>query len=95
MLTTGEREFYDVWFREDCGHPATYAIPLSRERGITYDHYARMYPYYVATWRTLGEWPDGFPPIPANPTPQCPRATKEELEARLVELDSIERSTPG
>ena len=93
MLTTAEREFYDVWFREDCGFEATYATPLSHKRGITYDHYARMYPFYVETWRTIGEWSDGLPPVPSNPTPPCPWASKEEFEARLAELESIERST--
>jgi hypothetical protein len=95
MLTTAEREFYDVWFREDCGFEATYATPLSHERGITYDHYAKMYPFYVETWRRIGEWPDGFPPVPPNPTPPCPWASREEFEARLEELASVERSTLG
>lgn len=95
MLTTAEREFYDVWFREDCGFEANYATPLSQERGITYDHYARMYPYYIEAWRTIGEWPDGFPPVPPNPTPPCPWASKEEFEARLAELAASERVAVG
>ena len=91
MLTIAEREFYDVWFREDCGHKSTYATSLSHERGITYDHYAKLWPFYVATWRTIGEWPDGFPPIPLNPSPPCPWASRGEIEARISELESQNR----
>jgi hypothetical protein len=77
MLTAQEREFYDVWLREDCGYPARYATPLSYSRGITYDHYARMWPFYVQTWHTIREWLDGFPPIPPNPTLLVPGHRKK------------------
>jgi hypothetical protein len=89
MLTTEEREFYDVWFNEDCSHLLGYATTVSRERGITYDHYSRMWPFYHETWQAIGlNWPDGFPPIPNNLEPPCPWPTKEDMEARLDELET-------
>jgi hypothetical protein len=88
ILTQAEREFYDVWFREDCGYPAVYATPLIHSRGITYDHLMRMYAFYIETWKSIGEWPDGFPPMPENPEPPCPWPTREALEARLEELET-------
>jgi hypothetical protein len=72
MLTTEEREFYDVWFREDCGYPVVYATPLAHSRGIGYNYFARIYPFYYETWQMIGQWPDGFRPIPDNPEPLCP-----------------------
>jgi hypothetical protein len=89
MLTTEEREFYDVWFREDCGHTATYATPLAHSRGIGYNHFLELWPFYIETWKSIGgedPWHDAFPPVPENPTPPCPWASKEEMEIRILSL---------
>jgi hypothetical protein len=90
MLTTEERLFYDVWFREDCGYDeAVYATPLAHSRGIGYGHFARMYPFYVKTWEEIGfDWPDGCPALPKDQTPPCPWSTKEAMETRLNELET-------
>jgi hypothetical protein len=89
MLIEAEREFYDVWFNENCRQTAGYATLASRERGITYNHYARMYPFYYETWKTLGlDWSDGFPPLLKDPTPPCPWSSREAIETRLDELET-------
>jgi hypothetical protein len=90
MLTREEREFYDVWFMEDCEHTATYATPLAHSRGIDYNHFARMWPFYHETWKELGmeSWDGWAPPLPDNPEPPCPWPTREAMEARLDELET-------
>ena len=52
MLTTAEREFYDVWFREDCGFEATYATPLSPR---TRDHVRSLRPDVSLLRRDLAD----------------------------------------
>jgi hypothetical protein len=90
MLTPAEREFYAVWFREDCEHTATYATPLIHSRGIGYNHFARMWPFYHETWKELGmmNWDGWTPPLPDNPEPACPWPSQEAMEARLDELET-------
>ena len=89
MLTVLEREFMDLYVRASFNHDYdSYAMVESRRRGITYDHYNKLYPVYHETWKAIGEWPDHLPPIQANPTPPCPWATKEELEARIQFLQA-------
>lgn len=90
-LTREEREFYDVWFREDCYRTGDYATKLSHSRGIGYNHYARMYPFYIETWKVLGMecWEEeAMAPLPENPEPPCPWTSWEEMEARLDELET-------
>lgn len=93
MLTIEEREFMDLYVREEFLHDYQgYAQTLSRDRGILYDHYAKMWPSYMEAWNLRGGFPDHIPPLPANPTPPCPWASKEELEARIAELESLVHS---
>jgi hypothetical protein len=89
MLTTQEREFMDLYVRASFMHDYdSYAMTLTKSLGITYDHFARMYPFYHETWKATGEWPDAFPPIPEDPEPPCPWPNKEAMEARLDELET-------
>ena len=37
----------------------------------------------------LGEWPDDLPPVPDDPALPCPWESKEQLEARIAELESL------
>ena len=93
MLTTQEREYMDLYVREEFTHDYHgYAQELARGRGIVYDHFARMWPFYMKTWDQLGGIQEELPPFPANPTPPCPWASKEEFEARLAELESLVHS---
>jgi hypothetical protein len=93
MLTKEEREFMDLYVREEYTHDYYgYAQALTKGMGITYDHFARMYPFYVEAWKPLGGLQEVLPPLPDNPTPPCPWSSKEEMEARLVELESLVHS---
>jgi hypothetical protein len=80
MLTTEEREFYDVWFREECGYPATYATRLSDERGITYDHFTRLEPAHMEYWGGAGHWGEPWPPLPDDPNLPCPWDSREHMK---------------
>lgn len=87
MLTTAEREFMDLYVKEEFTHDYHgYAQELARGRGIVYDHFARLYPFYIEEWDRLGGLQEELSPIPANPTPPCPWASREKFEARLAEL---------
>lgn len=90
MLTKHERQFMDLFLREgftqdDDGH----AHRSSRARGIVYDDFVRLYPFYEETWRVLGKWPDHLPPLPEDPDLPCPWPSKERLEARIAELEAV------
>ncbi len=55
MLTPEEREFMDPYVREEFSqdyHGCAQA--LTKGMGITNDHFARMYPFYVEAWKPLG-----------------------------------------
>lgn len=66
MLTTAEREFLDLYYRENFLHEDGQAHQMARERGITYDHCAAPWHPYKAARQSLGPWPDAFPPIPGD-----------------------------
>jgi hypothetical protein len=90
MLTEHERRFMDLYLRE--GFTQDYeghAHRASREKGIVYDHYVRLYPFYEEAWRCLGEWPDHLPPLPDDVSLPCPWDSKDHLEARIAELESL------
>jgi hypothetical protein len=90
MLTEHERRFMDLYLREGFTHD--YEGRAHRDswaRGITYDHYVRLYPFYEEAWRTLGEWPDHLPPLPDDPDLPCPWDSREQLEARIAGLESL------
>jgi hypothetical protein len=88
-LTDREREFMDLWVRASFMHDYdSYAMTTTKSLGITYNHFARMYPFYQETWKATGEWPDAFPPIPENPVPPCPWPSKEAMEVRLDQLET-------
>jgi hypothetical protein len=90
MLTISEREFMDLYVRAVYLHEYdAYAKVTAESLGITYNHFARMDPFYLETWKQSGQdWPDAFPPIPENQNPPIPWATKEAFEVRLRELES-------
>jgi hypothetical protein len=79
----------DLWLREGYTHDYEgHAQTTSRERGITYDHYVELYPFYPEAWKPIGQRPDHIPPLPEDPQLPCPWESREKLEARLQELDS-------
>ena len=87
MLTPHERQFMDLWLREEYTHDYEgHAQRASRDRGITYDQFVELYPFYQDAWKLIGQWPDHLPPLPEDPNLPCPWDSKEELEARLLEL---------
>ena len=90
MLTECERQFMDLFLREGFRHEYEgHAHRSAQARGIVYDHFVRLYPFYEETWRVLGEWPDELPPIPDDLALPCPWDSKERLEARITELESL------
>jgi hypothetical protein len=89
MLTDHERRFMDLYLREGFLHDYDgRAHRASRAKGIVYDHYVRLYPFYQEAWRLLGEWPDHLPPVPDDPDLPCPWDSPEQLEARIAELEA-------
>ncbi len=90
MLLEAERQFMDLFLREGFTHDYEgHAHRVSWAKGIVYDHYVKLYPFYEATWETLGEWPGDLPPVPDDPALRCPWDSKEQLEARIAELESV------
>jgi hypothetical protein len=90
MLTEHERRFMDLYLREGFTHDYEgHAHRASRAKGIVYDDYVRLYPSYEEAWRLLGEWPDHLPPLPDHPALPCPWDSREQLEARIAELESL------
>jgi hypothetical protein len=90
MLLEAERQFMDLFLREGFTHDYEgHAHRASWAKGIVYDHYVKLYPFYEETWETLGEWPDDLPPLPDDPALPCPWDSKEQLEARIAELESV------
>jgi hypothetical protein len=90
MLTESERRFMDRYLREGFLHdyegPAHQA---SWAKGIVYDDYVRLYPFYQEAWRLLGDWPDHLPPLPDDANMACPWGSREQLQARIAELESL------
>jgi hypothetical protein len=90
MLSEHERQFMDLFLREGFMHDYEgHAHQASWAKGIVYDHYVKLYPFYEEAWRVLGEWPDHLPPIPDDPGLSCPWDSKEQVEARIAELESL------
>ncbi len=90
MLTECERQFMDLFLREGFGQDYEgHAHRAARARGIVYDHFVRLYPFYEDAWRMLGEWPDDRPPLPPDPNLPCPWTSREQLEARIAELETL------
>jgi hypothetical protein len=80
----------DLYVREmHLGDYDGHAHRLSGDRGITYDHYTRLEPAYMAFWGGAGNWGEPWPPLPEDPNLPCPWASREELEARISELESL------
>jgi hypothetical protein len=89
MLTDHERRFMDLYLREGFTHDYEgHAHRASWVKGIGYDHYVRLYPFYKETWQHLGEWPDHLPPQPDDPKLPCPWESRDQLEARIAELEA-------
>jgi hypothetical protein len=87
LLTVNERQFMDLYIREmHLGQYDGHAHRLSDERGITYDHFARLEPAYMEYW---GE---PWPPLPDDPNLHCPWDSREHIEARIAELGSLVHS---
>ena len=61
MLTEHERQFMDLFLREGSLHDYEgRALRASWARGIVYEHYVKLYPFYEETWRTRGSYPITF-----------------------------------
>ena len=90
LLTPAEREFMDLYVRAVYMHDYdAYAKRAAKALGITYDHFSRMDPFYLETWKTSGEeWPDAIPPIPENREPPISWPSLKAFEARLDELET-------
>jgi hypothetical protein len=75
-LTEHERRFMDLHLREmHLGQNDGHAHRLSRERGITYDHYLRLEPAYLEYWVGASNWGGPYSPLPDDPTPPYPWAS--------------------
>ena len=63
MLTTQEREYMHLYVGEEFTHDYHgYAQELARGRGIVYDHFARMWPFYMKNVGSIGRYPAGTSP---------------------------------
>ena len=92
-LLPQERRFMDLYIREmHLGQSDGHAHRLSAERGITYSHYLQLEPAYMEYWGGAGNWGAPYPPLPDDPHLPCPWDSKEELEARIAELESLAHS---
>jgi hypothetical protein len=90
MLSQAERQFMDLYLREGFTHDYEgHAHRASRERGISYDHFVELYPYYQEAWKFVGEWADHLPPVPEDSRLPCPWDSKDQLETRLRELKTL------
>jgi hypothetical protein len=84
MLTTAEREFLDLDYREGFLHEREgHAHEVAQARGITYDHCAQLWHPYKEAREHLGPWPEAFPPIPPDPSLPCPWESREDNEKRI------------
>ena len=55
MLMEAERQFMDLFLREGFTHDYQgHAHQASGAKGIVYDHYVRLYPFYEETWSRVG-----------------------------------------
>ena len=90
-LTSHERQFMDLYIREmHLGDYDGHAHRLSDERGITYNHYTQLEPAYMEYWGGAGNWGGPWPPLPDDPKLPCPWESKEQLESRIAELESLQ-----
>jgi hypothetical protein len=90
MLSQAERQFMDLYLREGFTHDYEgHAHRVASERGITYDHFVELYPFYQEAWKLIGQWPDHLPPLPDDPMIGCPWESKDQLEARVRELRTL------
>ncbi len=89
-LLPRERQFMDLYIREmHLGQNAGHAHRLSRDRGITYDHYLRLEPAYMEYWGGAGNWGGPYPPLPDDPEMSCPWDSREHVEARIAEVEPL------
>lgn len=90
MLNQAERLFMDLYLREGFTHDYEgHAHRAALMRGITYDDFVELYPFYREAWKLIGQWPDHLPPQPDDPTLSCPWESKDQLETRLRELRTL------
>jgi hypothetical protein len=93
-LLPNERRFMDLYVREmHLGQMDGHAHRLSRERGVSYEHFQQLEPAYMEYWGGAGNWGDAFPPLPEDPHLPCPWESKDQLEDRIRELKSLIRSS--
>lgn len=80
----------DLYIRElNLGEYDGHAHRLSKERGITYDHYNQLHDTYMEFWGGAGNWGAPWPPLPENPNMPCPWDSREQVGARIEELTSM------
>ncbi len=92
-LLPQERQFMDLYIREmHLGNYEGHAHRLSDERGINYEHFTQLEPFYMEYWGGAGNWGGPYPPLPENPNLPCPWDSREQMEARIAELGLLVHS---
>jgi hypothetical protein len=91
MLTNQERLFLDLYYREGFLLEDGHAHQEAARRGITYDHCAALWHHYkeARAMDGSGPWDGPYPEVPNDPALPCPWESREQLEARIAELESL------
>ena len=93
MLTKQEQLFLDLYYREGFLLEDGHAHQEATRKGITYDHCAALWLLYkeARTAQGLGPWEGLYPDIPSDPNLSCPWDSREQLEARIEELQALKQ----